>query len=451
MTMTLLQSEPQPRAPKSSAKSGRFSTLLENPFFPLAVVTVAIAGLSTAHIGHIAAAARHFPFEILAIFIALEFYTAMVIGTGVASALAVRLAKWGRASRGMTLVTSVIVLIATCAMGNNLTHVGLILPVLLVLLRTLSADRRYLIAFFACVMTVVNLAGASTPVGDFPALTILASGITSFNSYLVLAFPLFAVLTAGTLLGVYLLLLRSTAGAKNADTDLQNAGVILLQARYRHAQVDKRSLIALLAVLGGMFGGWVFLHSVPPWVVAWAGAAVGSVVAPRVRSAARVDAVDLYPALKIGAFLAGATYLSTTGLLQFLARLLQDNLHTPTLMIVALMAVVAVMTALLSAGPTAATLLPLCQALVAPGAVLAGKGSLLAVAFAGAICAGSSALLWSATAGPLIARKVQSAGLRDESGRPIAFTARAYLPWGLLNASIQFVVAVVYVLIVYNI
>jgi hypothetical protein len=120
-------------------------------------------------------------------------------------------------------------------------------------------------------------------------------------------------------------------------------------------------------------------------------------------------------------------------------------------MIVALMAVVAVMTAVLSAGPTAATLLPLCQALVAPGAVLAGRGDLLAVAFAGAICAGSSALLWSATAGPLIARKAQSAGLRDDSGRPVAFTARAYLPWGLFNASIQFIVAVIYVLIMYRI
>lgn len=451
MTVTLLPSERQPRPQSASPQGGRFSALVENPFLPLAVVTVVIAGLSAAHIGHVADAARRFPFEILAIFIALEFYTAMVIGTGVASALAVRLARWGRASRGMTLVTSVIVLIATCAMGNNLTHVGLVLPILLVLLRTLSADRRYLVGYFACVMTVVNLAGASTPVGDFPALTILASGITSFNSYLALAFPLFAILTAGTLLILYLALLRPRAGAAGADTDLQDAGVVLLQARYRHAQVDKRSLLALLAVLAGMFGGWVFLHSVPPWVVAWAGAALGSVVAPRVRSAARVDAADLYPALKIGAFLAGATYLSTTGLLQFLARLLQDHLHTPTLMIVALMAVVAVMTAFLSAGPTAATLLPLCQALVAPGAVLAGKGNLLAVAFAGAICAGSSALLWSATAGPLIARKVQSAGLRDDSGRPVAFTARAYLPWGLLNASIQFIVAVIYVLIMYRI
>jgi Na+/H+ antiporter NhaD/arsenite permease-like protein len=451
MTMTLLQSEPQPRDQKSAPQSGRVSALLENPFFPLAVVTAAIVGLSTAHIGHVAVAARRFPFEILAIFIALEFYTAMVIGTGVASALAVRLAKLGRASRGMTLVTSVIVLIVTCVMGNNLTHVGLILPILLVLLRTMSVDRRYLVGYFACVMAVVNLAGASTPVGDFPALTILASGITSFNSYLALAFPLFAILTAGTLLALYLLLLRSRGEASGADGDLRSAGVLLLQARYRHAQVDKRSLAALLAVLGGMFGGWVFLQSVPPWVVAWAGAAVASVVAPRVRSAARVDGADLYPALKIGAFLAGATYLSTTGLLQFLARLLQDHLHTPTLMIVALMAVVAVMTALLSAGPTAATLLPLCQALVAPGEVLAGKGNLLAVAFAGAICAGSSALLWSATAGPLIARKVQSTELRDDGGRPVAFTAKAYLPWGLLNASIQFVVAVIYVLIIYHI
>jgi Na+/H+ antiporter NhaD/arsenite permease-like protein len=427
---------PEPRRPHRD--------WLCSPFLPLATVVAAIVPLAIVGIGDVERAARHFPFDILAIFVALELFTSMVIGTGVANVIAVRLARYSRGQRASTLVASVVVLFGTCTLGNNLTHVGLILPILLVLLRTLSIDRRYFVAYFACVMAVVNLAGASTPVGDFPALTIMASGITSFTAYLVLAFPLFALLTGAAILGTYLLASRS-----RSHRDADGTGVKLLEARYRHAQVDTWSLVVLLVILAGMFVGWVCFQRIPAWVIAWSGTAIGTVLAPRVRHMARIDAMDLHPVLKIGAFLAGAGYLSTTGLLELMARLMQNHFHTPEAALVALMLVVTIMTAFVSAGPTAAALLPLAQNLVASGAVLAGQGDLVAVAFAGAICAGSSAFLWSATAGPLIARRVTLAGIRDTSGRPMAFTARDYLPWGILNATIQLIITIAFTLVVY--
>lgn len=46
---------------------------------------------------------------------------------------------------------------------------------------------------FAVILALSNTGGAASPVGDFPAIVIMTSGITSFLSYLTHAFPLFAM------------------------------------------------------------------------------------------------------------------------------------------------------------------------------------------------------------------------------------------------------------------
>jgi Na+/H+ antiporter NhaD/arsenite permease-like protein len=390
-------------------------------------------------------AVRAFPFDIPAIYLALEVFTAMVVGTGIGDLVAIKLAKASRGRKIVTAALSVLVLLATCVLGNNLSHVGIIVPVLLVLLSTLAVDRRYIVGYFALVMAIVNLAGAATPVGDFPALTIMASGITNFGSYLSLAFPLFGVVTAGTLLGVYALIFRRSRQGTDSSALPPEAGAVLLRARLRSVKVDRVSLGILAVILAGMFAGWVFLPTVPPWAIAWAGTGLAAVVAHRVRGAIKLEATDLFPVLKISVFLGMASFIATTGVLQSIASQLQ-RIHDPRLLIVALMVTVAAITAVVSAGPTAAVLLPIAQALVVPGAVLAGMGNIVAVAFAGAICAGSSVFLISATAGPLLAKKVKNAELLDERGVPVDFSARAYLPYGLLNGGIQLTVAIIAVL-----
>jgi len=47
-------------------------------------------------------------------------------------------------------------------------------------------------------LAVGNCAGAATPVGDFPALLIMAAGVTTFGTYLALAFPLFLLTAASS-------------------------------------------------------------------------------------------------------------------------------------------------------------------------------------------------------------------------------------------------------------
>lgn len=441
----------RPRLPdRLRLVGGSLSTAARSPF----ALPVAVAGAATAAwaagFGDLPRAMRDYPFDIPAIFIALEVFTGLVIGTGVGDALAVQLGKRSRGRPLATLALSVVVLMATCVLGNNLSHVGIVLPVLLILLSTLSSSRRYLVGYLSCVMAVVNLAGASTPVGDFPALTIMASGITSFSAYLSLAFPLFGVLTTGTLLGVYLLVLRPRRARDHGDGFPPEAGSVLLAARLGHVTVDRGTLARLGAILAGMFASWVLLPEVPAWAIAWGGAALAVTLSPKASRVVRIDAVDLLPVLRIGSFLAAASYLATTGVLEAVAASLQE-ITDPRLLLITMMLSVAGITSVVSAGPTAAVLLPVALSLVAPGAALAGHGDLVAVAFAAAICAGSSAFLISATAGPLIARRAEGAGLVDETGRPVHFTARDYLPFGLLNAAVQLAVGVGFVLVLYAI
>ncbi len=429
------------RTSRTGLLAAHAAVIRGNPFLPVMLIVLGIGILGVAGIGDVPRTVESFPFDIPAIYIALELFTAMVIATGIGDVVAIKLVTASRGRPLRTAALGVVVLISTCVLGNNLSHVGIVLPILLILLGTLAVDRRYLVAFFALVMAVVNLAGAATPVGDFPALTIMASGITSFGVYLGLAFPLFGIATTATLLGVYLLIMRRGTRV-SADSALPpQSGGILLAARLKHTRLDRRSLATLAVVLAGMFACWVLLPGIPAWGVAWAGTAAGAVLAPRVRHAAHIDVVDLLPVLKISAFLAMASFVATTGVLQAIGNLLQ-LIHDPFFLLLAMMGLVALITSVVSAGPTAAVLLPVAIGLVGTGAPLEGMGDLVAIAFAGSICAGSSLFLISATAGPLLSKKVTAAGLLDPDGTPIDFSMSTYLRYGFLNAGVQLCVAV---------
>lgn len=425
-----------------------------SPLSPVfAVAAVVVVGSAALGIGSISAATRTFPFDVLALFVALEAFSCMVVATGAADRLAVGMTHWSRGRRARTMVAGVVLLIATCAVGNNLTHVGLVLPVLLVVLGALNVDRRYATAYLALVVAVINLAGAATPIGDFPALLILDSGMTSFGAYLAVAFPLFGLLSAGSLLAVYLLMTRRRtpdAPIPEAPAPLPTeASVALLTARFRHTSVDIVSLRRLLTILACMFAGWIF-SDVPPWAIAWAGLGVAGVAVQSVGRAARISGFDLGPAVRIGAFLGVASWISTTGGIEAVAALLQGNFHEPLALVVMLMVAVAAVTAIVSAGPAAAVMLPLAQTLVAAGGPLEGRGDLTAIAFAAAICAGSSMFLTSATAGLYMQSKIAAAGLRDRDGRPLLLTFREYVGYGALNAAVQLTIGIAAVVVLFS-
>jgi Na+/H+ antiporter NhaD/arsenite permease-like protein len=394
----------------------------------------AIGGISPA------AVTRLFPWEILAIYAALELFSGLLVATGALDVVAVRTARLSRGKQAMIMVSFSLLLFSVGLGNNNLTSILVSLPAMLVLLRSIELTRRYANAFFGLILGISNCGGAATPVGDFPAILIVGSGVISFRTYLVLAFPLFA-LTALTLVVVYRVLFTSRGSETDRGAPLS---IRLLEARHRHRQVNRPALHRLAAVFAGMLFVWMRFDAavVPPAVVAWIGVAVAAVVLSPTGVAARFEQFDLDPVLRISAVLLVAAVAMATGAIDRLADVLTDHIDNPLMLLLAVMCLTTVLCGVFEAGATAAAMLPLIHAFTGPGGALHDMSAIAVVAFAASICAGSSMLLTSATAGQLLAAKVRSAQLITNDGLTMEWGFRAYLPFGLLNCAIQFAVAV---------
>ena len=142
----------------------------------------------------------NYSYDVLVILIVMELFTNLIAGTGVMQLLAIKIARFSRGKRRLCLMMfgGMMFLISSCL--NNITAVMMILPVVFVLLKTIEVDRRYVRVFFAVILALSNTGGAASPIGDFPAIVIMTSGITDFVSYLTHAFPLFALTSAALVL-----------------------------------------------------------------------------------------------------------------------------------------------------------------------------------------------------------------------------------------------------------
>jgi Na+/H+ antiporter NhaD/arsenite permease-like protein len=381
-----------------------------------------------------------FPFQVVALYVGLDLYTEMVRDTGLLDLLAVRAARTTRTDPRRLLVVFGGLLMAIGIVNNNLTALLISFPVLSVVLRSLRPSPRYIALVLAMLLAVGNCAGASTPIGDFPALLIMDAGITSFLWYLALAFPLF-LLTASALVLVYR---RLAAGESSDEGAMADAAVALplLEARNRHRSVDAGALAVLGAIFLAMALCWAIVpfETVPPALVAWAGVALACVlVAPR-GIGPSFNSFDLDVVLRMAAVFYVAGLIATTDVLDWLTRHLQSVSDEPVIVLLALMAVTTLVCAVVDAGGAAAALLPVVTTLTAAGEPLADIRHIAVVGFAAAICAGSSMFLTSATAGQLLSVKAQTIETAD--GEPMQFGVRDYLRYGLMNASVQFVIAV---------
>lgn len=395
---------------------------------------------------NVADAVANFPWVIVAMYVALELFAGLLTATGATDLLAVWLARRSRAARSGVLITFSLLLFIIGAFVNNLTDMIMILPIAMVMLRAIGLQKRFAVSFFALLLAISNVSGAATPIGDFPALLILGSGLTSFASYLTGAFPLFAV-TGVALVAVYCLLNRGGRGA--ADPVTERLAISVLDTQYRYRTVNRPALVRLGVVFALMFVAWVALPSdtVPPEVIAWAGVAAAALLVRPLVDRSKVQTFDLRPVMTIAAFLFIAGLLASTGFTTWLAGNLQHWIKDPRLLVLALMISTSLMCAVISAGPAAAAMLPVLQALAGPTGVLHDQADLLAVAFAASICAGSSLFLFSATAGLMLGSKVDDAGLMNDDGEPIRITIRSYMPYGAVNYVVQMTIAIAWVMV----
>lgn len=395
---------------------------------------------------------RRFQWQVIAIYIALDLFSGLLMGTGFVEGLGLRLARWSRGRRISAVVIFTCVMFILSGLVNNLAAILVMLPVIFVLLKAMDLDQGYVNAFFALLLAVTNLGGASTPIGDFPALLIMSSGLTTFGAYLVRAWPLFFFTSIVLIISQSLFLRRRARASTPREEASRQLEIHILGVRHRYLRVDRRSLGYLVATFVLMFTGWGFLPPamVPPEVTAVVGLGLGAVLVARRGLRPAAESFNLDAAIRISTFLFLAALASTTGILDQAAAALMGWTEDPIALLVTLMLMTAVMSGVFSAGPAAAAMLPVALGLVEPGAALQSHREWVAVAFAAAVCAGSSLFMWSATSGFLLADKVSGEGLRTSDGRPLTWGLGNYFKYGLLyfgaqlSVSIFWVVAAIY-------
>ena len=378
---------------------------------------------------------KNYSYDVLVILIVMELFTNLIAETGIMQLLAIKIADLSKGKKRLCLMMfgGMMFLISSCL--NNITAVMMILPIVFVLLKTLEVDRKYICVFFATILALSNTGGAASPVGDFPAIVIMTSGITSFISYLGHAFPLF-LLTSVILVLVWGMQVKK----EKDDGAVRLLAVSNLKSQYKNIEIRYDVLKWLAVIFIGMFLAWSFIPQeiVPPEIIAILGYAAAMTICS-VKHIKIIQAMDLKSVLTIASFLFFAQVISQTGLLNIVAGYLQSNIQDPRLLIMAIMVITSLVAGVFSAGPAAAAMMPVIVNIC--NGSLAAQSDWIAVAYAAAICAGSSLFMWSATAGFILSGKVNAAEIEDETGKKSSWGVSQYLKYGIANYLIQLLVA----------
>lgn len=375
-----------------------------------------------------------YSYDVLTLLIVMELFTYLIAATGIMQLLAIKIAELSKGRKRLCLMmfSSMLFFISSCL--NNITAVMMILPIIFVLLKTLEVDKKYVCIFFAAILSLSNTGGAASPVGDFPAIVIMTSGITDFLNYLTHAFPLFA-LTSVVLIAVWGMQIEK----EKDDGAIRQLAIDNLKSQYKNTEIRFDVLKWLAVVFAGMFLAWSVVpqEMVPPEVIAVLGYGAAMIICV-VKEIKIEQKMDLKSVLTIASFLFFAEVISKTGILERIAGYLQANIDSPKLLVMCIMLITSIVAGIFSAGPAAAAMMPIIIQI--SNGPLSAQADWIAVAYAAAICAGSSLFMWSATAGFILSSKVNSAGITEE-GKKVNWGIGEYLKYGFINYAIQILIA----------
>lgn len=421
----------------SRKQKNDFGSKLQNNGALILIAVMFIIGAALALVSNIPikSVMGNYSYDVLVILIIMELFTNLIAETGIMQLLAIRIAEFSRGRKRLCLMMfgGMMFLISSCL--NNITAVMMILPIVFVLLKTLEVDKKYVCVFFAAILALSNTGGAASPVGDFPAIVIMTSGITSFLSYLTHAFPLFA-LTSVVLITVWGMRVKK----ENDNGAIRKLAVTNLKSQYKNIEIRFDVLKWLGVVFMGMFLAWSFVpqNIMPPEVIAILGYGVAMLICS-LKGLKVEQKMDLKSVLTIASFLFFAEVVSETGILSMLAAFLQENITNPKVLVMVIMLITSIVAGIFSAGPAAAAMMPIIiQVCNGP---LSEQSDWIAVAYAAAICAGSSLFMWSATAGFILSGKVNGTGITDTDGSNISWGVAQYMKYGFVNYIIQITIA----------
>ncbi|MFO0562248.1 MAG: SLC13 family permease [Polyangiales bacterium] len=383
------------------------------------------------------------PWDVLVILVSLGALSEVLASSRLFDVLAVRAARASDGDPRKILLVFAAGMYVVSGVVNNLTALLLVLPVQLVLLRLVGADQRFVRWSLGTLLVCCNLGGAATPIGDFPAILLLARGRMSFGTYLSLALPVTAAACAITLAAVHALV----RPARNLASDPLSRALTVATVKhlYRRVRVERSLFVPAAICLTIMLIAWFVASPANGWspdIIAWIGACAALLaIATRgervVRNSLQAEAV-----LSLLSLFVMVGTVRESGAFGAIARALQAASLSPVLKLSLFLVLTSVLTAVFSAGPSMAALLDVAESLATslpPATVYVG--------LALAVCAGSSLFLTAATAGPLAQAIVESAGLRDAQRNPLRFDFRAHLAPGLLGYAITLGAAFAFVFV----
>lgn len=381
---------------------------------------------------------KNYQYNVLIILIVMELFTNLILSTGIMELLSIKLAVLSKGNKKMILILFGLLMFFISAFLNNITAVMMILPIVFVLLKTIGVNKKYLNLFFAMILAMSNTGGASSPIGDFPAIVIMNSGITSFLGYLVRAFPMF-------LLTSILLIMWWNRKVKDDKSKLyyRQLSIDLLKSRYKNLIVKKDVLFGLLIIFLFMFIGWSFVpqNLIPSELIAVLGYVIAMFYC-KLKKINIYQKIDFKPILTISSFLYLAEVVSSIGILNDIASYLQMNIVNQKYLMIVIMLITSLVSGLFGAGPATSAMMPVIINLCSKTFVL--QADWVAIAYAASICAGSSLFMWSATAGFILSKEINSANILDEeNSKKINWNIIDYLKYGIPNYIIQIVVAII--------
>ena len=270
----------------------------------------------------------------------------------------------------------------------------------------------------------------------------MTSGITSFLSYLIHAFPLFA-LTSLVLIITWGMRIKK----EKDEGGLRELAISNLKSQYKNIEIRFDVLKWLGVVFIGMFLAWSFIPQsiIPPEIIAILGYGIAMVICS-IKRIKVGQIMELKSVLTIASFLFFAQVISQTGVLNMLAEYLQNNIDNPKVLVMAIMVITSLVAGIFSAGPAAAAMMPvIIEICKGP---LGAQSDWIAVAYAAAICAGSSLFMWSATAGFILSGKVNAAGIETGENKKVSWGVGQYFKYGLVNYAIQLGIALITIAVV---
>ena len=384
-----------------------------------------------------------YQYNVLIILIVMELFTNLISSTGIMEMLSIKLAILSKGNKKLILILFGLLMFFISAFLNNITAVMMILPIIFVLLKTIGTNKRYLNLFFATILALSNTGGASSPIGDFPAIVIMNSGITSFLGYLIRAFPLFLITSI-------LLIIWWSIKVKDEkkEESQKKLSIDLLKSRHKNLIVRKDVLTGLLIIFLFMFLGWSFVPQeiIPSEIIAVLGYVLAMLYC-KIKKVNIIQEIDFKPVLTISSFLFLAGIVSNTGILNEIALYLQNNITNPKYLLIVIMIITSLVSGFFGAGPAASAMMPVIINLCS--VTFMSQSDWVAIAYAASICAGSSLFMWSATAGFILSKEINSANLIDnDNTKHITWNIIDYFKYGIQNYIIQLVIAIIIIYIV---